>query len=198
MPEILDETSQIESTTVGVFRTAATVKGGRRFSFSALVVVGDRRGRVGWGYGKSNEVPSAIEKAQKEAKRSMISVPMVGRTIHHEVEGRFGSSRVRLLPASPGTGVVAGGSVRAVLELAGVQDCLSKCFGSTNKINVVKAVFDGIKQIRTPDLIAELRGTDIGQTDIQGRIERSTKRIGAGAAAREEAEASGGGSEDGD
>lgn len=198
MPEILDETSQIESTTVGVFRTAATVKGGRRFSFSALVVVGDRRGRVGWGYGKSNEVPSAIEKAQKEAKRSMVSLPMVGRTIHHEVEGRFGSSRVRLLPASPGTGVVAGGSVRAVLELAGVQDCLSKCFGSTNKINVVKAVFDGISRIRTPDLIAELRGTDIGQTDIQGRIERSTKRMGVGAAAREEAEAAGAGKADGE
>src|SRR5215510_2171380 len=107
MAELLDEVSQIESTTVAVQRTAATVKGGRRFSFGALVVVGDRRGRVGFGYGKSNEVPSAIEKAQKYAKRAMRSIPMAGRTLPHQVEGRFSSSKVRLIPASPGTGVVA-------------------------------------------------------------------------------------------
>lgn len=179
MAEILKDSGNLESTTVGVFRTAATVKGGRRFSFSSLVVVGDREGRVGWGYGKSVEVPSAIEKAQKNAKRAIRNVPMMGRTIHHEVEGRFGASIVRLVPASPGTGVVAGQTVRAVLELAGVQDCLTKCYGSTNKINVVKAVFDGLSKLRLPEEIAKLRGVELGKTGIQERIERAEKLTGA-------------------
>ncbi len=183
MAEILKDSGNLESTTVGVFRTAATVKGGRRFSFSSLVVVGDREGRVGWGYGKSVEVPSAIEKAQKNAKRAIRNVPMMGRTIHHEVEGRFGASIVRLIPASPGTGVVAGQTVRAVLELAGVQDCLTKCYGSTNKINVVKAVFDGLSKLRLPEEIAKLRGVELGKTEIQERIERAEKLTGAGVGA---------------
>src|SRR6185295_1178329 len=145
MAELLDEVSQIESTTVAVQRTSATVKGGRRFSFGALVVVGDRRGRVGFGYGKSNEVPSAIEKAEKYARKAMVAVPLSGSTIPHQVEGTFSASKVRLVPAAPGTGVVAGGTVRTILEKAGITDCLTKCYGSTNKRNIVKAVFDGLE-----------------------------------------------------
>jgi small subunit ribosomal protein S5 len=179
MAEFFEETGQLESTTVGVFRTAATVKGGRRFSFGALVVVGDRAGRVGYGYGKSKEVPSAIEKATKSARKQLISVPMAGRTIHHEVQGRFSSSLVRMIPASPGTGVVAGATVRAVLELAGVQDCLTKCYGSTNPVNVLKAVFDGLEQVRTPETVAELRGKTLPPTTIQGRIERARRHMAA-------------------
>ena len=129
MPELLEESSQLESTTVGVFRTAETVKGGRRFSFNSLVVIGNRRGQIGWGYGKANEVPPAIEKAQKAAKRNMFDISLHGGTIPHEVIGAFGSARVKLMPASPGTGIVAGATVRAVLELLGITDCLTKCQG---------------------------------------------------------------------
>lgn len=175
MAELLDEASHLESTTVGVFRTAATVKGGRRFSFSSLVVVGDRNGRVGYGYGKSNEVPTAIEKAQKAAKRNMMDVKLEGKTIPHEVEGRYLASKVRLVPASPGTGVVAGSKVRSVLELAGISDCMTKCYGSTNAINTVKAVFEGLKALRTPQQIAELRGVHIGTTDIQQRVAKASR-----------------------
>lgn len=173
MPEILDESSQLESVTIGVYRTASTVKGGRRFSFGALVVVGNRRGQVGYGYGKANEVPQAIEKAQKYAKREMITIPRVGTTIHHEVEGTFAASKVRLIPASPGTGVVAGTVVRSILEMAGLNDCLSKCYGSTNARNTVKAVFDGMSQLRIPDDVAALRGQQLGKTAIIERIEKS-------------------------
>jgi small subunit ribosomal protein S5 len=172
MPEILDEASSIESTTVGVFRTSATVKGGRRFSFGALVVVGDKRGRVGFGYGKSNEVPQAVEKAQKYAKRAMRDVPMAGRTLPHQVEGKFGASTVRLIPASPGTGVVAGSTVRAILEMAGITDCLTKCYGNTNSFNLVKAAFDGIDQLRKREDIAAARGVKIETTDIEQKIEK--------------------------
>lgn len=175
MAEFLDDSGQIESTTVTIARTSATVKGGRRFSFGALVVVGDRRGRVGYGYGKSKEVPAAIEKSQKAARRAMVNVPLMGTTLHHEVEGRFGSARVRLIPAAPGTGVVAGQSVRAVLELAGVTDCLSKCYGSTNKVNVIKAVFDGLSRLRTPEAIQKARGgIELGPTIIQERVAKSS------------------------
>lgn len=177
MAELLDEAGQIESTTVQVFRTAATVKGGRRFSFGALVVVGDRRGRVGHGHAKSTEVPSAIDKAQKRARKDMKATPLTGTTIPHEVEGRFLASKVRLIPASPGTGVIAGGAVRAVLELAGITDCLTKCYGSTNKMNVVKATLDGLRQLRDPRHVAELRGLDLGKTDIESRIEKSESRM---------------------
>ncbi|MBS0191480.1 MAG: 30S ribosomal protein S5 [Phycisphaerales bacterium] len=172
MPEILDEASSIESTTVGVFRTSATVKGGRRFSFGALVVVGDRKGRVGFGYGKSNEVPQAVEKAQKYAKRAMSEVPMAGRTLPHQVEGSFGASKVRLIPASPGTGVVAGSTIRAILEMAGITDCLTKCYGNTNSFNIVKACFDGIEKLRKREQVAEARGVKIDTTEIEKKIEK--------------------------
>lgn len=177
----MDQSSGVQTSTLGIMRTATTVKGGRRFSFGALVVAGDKNGRVGVGYGKSNEVPSAIEKAEKQAKRQLKPVPRAGNTIPHEVEGRFGASRVRMLPASPGTGVVAGATVRTVLELAGVTDCLTKCFGSTNKINTIKAVFAGLEQLRTPEQVAELRGIVIGATDIQERIERGRRFMPSGA-----------------
>jgi small subunit ribosomal protein S5 len=173
MAELLDETSSLESVTVGVYRTSATVKGGRRFSFSALVVVGDRGGRVGLGYAKSNQVPQAIEKAQKVAKRKMKPFPMVGRTIPHAVLGRYGACSVKMVPASPGTGVIAGAATRAVLEMLGVQDCLTKAYGSTNPKNLVKAVFDGLGQLRTKELVAELRGVDLGMTTVEEAIERS-------------------------
>jgi small subunit ribosomal protein S5 len=172
MPELLDESTQLESHTIGVYRTAATVKGGRRFSFGALVVVGNRNGQVGYGYAKANEVPQAIEKAQKYARRQMITIPRIGRTFNHEVEGRYAASKVRLIPASPGTGVVAGGTVRAILEMAGISDALTKCYGSTNARNVVKAVFDGLQQLRTPESVASLRGLSLEQTEIAIKIER--------------------------
>ncbi len=172
MPELLEETSSLEATTIGVYRTAATVKGGRRFSFGALVVVGNRNGQVGYGYAKANEVPNAIEKAEKYAKRKLLSIPRIGGTINHEVEGTFSASKVRLVPASPGTGVVAGTVVRSILELAGVTDALTKCYGSTNARNVVKAVFDGLEQLQTPDVVARLRGQTLERTQIEDRIEK--------------------------
>src|SRR6185369_8470058 len=173
MAEFLEESTSLESTTIGVYRTASTVKGGRRFSFGALVVIGNRRGQVGYGYAKANEVPQAIEKAQKYAKRAMITIARVGTTFHHEVEGKFSASKVRLIPASPGTGVVAGGVVRSIMDMAGVSDCLSKCYGSTNARNTVKAVFDGIGQLTLPDDVATLRGQTLGKTTIVERIEAS-------------------------
>lgn len=172
MADFFDDSPGIGSTTVGVFRTAATVKGGRRFSFSALVVVGDRQGSVGIGYGKANQVPQAIEKAQKEAKRRMRRFPLVGTTIPHEVTGRFGACRVRLIPASPGTGVIAGASVRAPLELAGVADCLTKCYGSTNSKNLVKAVIDAMEQLQTREAVEQLRGVTLEPTDTEVAVER--------------------------
>jgi small subunit ribosomal protein S5 len=179
MAEFLDGSGGIESTTVGVFRTAATVKGGRRFSFSSLVVVGDRNGRVGAGYGKANQVPPAIEKAQKIAKRNMRLYPMAGRTIPHQVEGRFGACRVRLIPASPGTGVIAGAPVRAVLEMFGLQDCLTKSFGSNNPKNVVKAVLDGLSHLRSREDTERLRGVEIGLSEVEQMIGHGDDLIGA-------------------
>lgn len=179
MPEMLEESTSLESTTIGIYRTAATVKGGRRFSFGALVVVGNRNGQVGYGYAKANEVPLAIEKAQKAAKRTLRPLPRLGTTINHEVEGKFSSSKVRLMPASPGTGVVAGGVVRAVLEMAGVQDCLTKCYGSTNARNVIKAIFDGVGQLRIPADIERLRGVTLGKSPIMEKIEESKANMPA-------------------
>lgn len=172
MPELLDEKQQIESTTIGVYRTSATVKGGRRFSFGALVVVGDRNGKVGFGYAKGKEVPQAVEKAQKYGQRQLYNVTRCGTTIHHEVEGTFAASKVRLIPASPGTGVVAGTVVRAVLELAGVKDCLTKCYGSTNPENILKAAMAAIEQLQTPGKIADLRGVKLERTMIEDKIEK--------------------------
>jgi small subunit ribosomal protein S5 len=180
MAELMEKSSQLESHTAGIFRTAATVKGGRRFSFGAMVIVGDRRGRAGFAHAKSQEVPMAIEKAEKHAKRNIISVPLVGGTIPHEIEGRFLATTVRLLPASPGTGVIAGTSVRSILELVGITDCMTKVYGSTNKVNVIKAVFDALSRLRTKELISELRGVEIDSTDIEERIERAGRFMSSG------------------
>lgn len=180
MAEMLDESSAIESTTVGVYRTAATVKGGRRFSFSALVVVGDRNGRIGIGYGKANQVPPAIEKAQKEAKRRMKRYPMTGRTLPHVVTGRFGACVVRLIPASPGTGVIASASVRAPLEMLGIQDLLTKSYGSNNNKNLVKAVINGLEQLRTRVVVEELRGVEIGLSRVEEATGRTRAEVPAG------------------
>ena len=172
MAELLDETSSLESTTVGIYRTSKTVKGGRNFSFAALVVVGDRHGRVGIGYAKAPQVPTAIEKAQKVGKRSLKAYPLQDRTIPHVVEGRFLASTVKLVPASPGTGVIAGASVRAVLEMFGIQDCLTKCYGSTNPKNVVKATLAALGQLRTRAAIEALRGVELGETDVEEAVRR--------------------------
>lgn len=170
--EMLDESSSLESTTVAVSRTSATIKGGRRFSFNALVVVGDRRGRVGLGYGKAKEVPVAVEKAQKDARKHLKKVTLLGGTIPHEVQGWFSASGVRLIPAAPGTGVVAGATVRAVLEMAGVTDCLSKCFGSTNSQNTVKAALLALDNLRTRETVARLRGVTLETTSAEVMVER--------------------------
>ncbi|HVV99891.1 MAG TPA: 30S ribosomal protein S5 [Planctomycetaceae bacterium] len=146
---------------IQIRRCACVVKGGRRFSFTALVVVGDQKGKVGFGYGKGGEVPISVDKAVKNSNRHMVQIPLQGRTIPHTVEGRFGSSRVLLIPAAPGTGVIAGASVRAVLESAGVHDILTKARGSTNPINLVKATINGLQKLRTRDEIARLRGVSV-------------------------------------
>ncbi|MEZ6061999.1 MAG: 30S ribosomal protein S5 [Planctomycetaceae bacterium] len=146
---------------VQIRRCACVVKGGRRFSFAALVVTGDGSGRAGYGYGKATEVPLAVEKATKQANRSQHSVPLVGTTIPHQVVGTFRSSRVLLLPARPGTGVIAGECVRSVVEAAGVHDILTKSFGSTNPLNLVKATFDALSQLRTREVIERLRGVSL-------------------------------------
>jgi small subunit ribosomal protein S5 len=155
------EERPIEDTVVKVFRCAKVVKGGRRFSFAALVVVGDRSGTVGIGYGKAKEVPLAVEKGTKDAKKCMHSISLAGTTIPHQIQGRYRATRVTLVPASAGTGVIAGSSVRAVLEFAGVQDVLTKIYGSTSPKNVVKATLDGLVRLRCKEEIESLRGVSI-------------------------------------
>ena len=158
-----EEQRELKERVVEINRVAKVVKGGRRFSFTALVVIGDEVDRVGLGYGKAREVPLAISKAVDDAKKNMFTVPKHGTTITHEIIGRFGAARVMLRPASEGTGVIAGGGVRSILELGGVRDILAKSLGTTNPINMLKATVDGLKRLRRPEDVAAARGLTISQ-----------------------------------
>jgi small subunit ribosomal protein S5 len=155
------KTLNLKEELVMLNRTAKVVKGGRRFSFAALVVVGDGEGHVGAGFGKANEVPDAIAKAAEDGKKNLIRVPLKGRTIPHPVIGKFGAARVMLKPASEGTGITAGPAVRAVLQMAGVQDVLTKVIGTNNKINVVKATIQGLSQLQSPEAVARARNKEV-------------------------------------
>jgi len=161
LPVTAGEDQGLSEIVVRIYRCATVVKGGRRFSFSALVVVGDRKGRVGIGYGKSVEVPSAVEKGKKIATRNMVAISLVGGTLSHRLLGKFGASRVVMIPAGAGTGVIAGSAVRAVLELAGVTDVLTKSYGSTSPKNLVRATFRALSQMVSREDVERLRGVKL-------------------------------------
>ncbi len=178
-----EEVRELKERVIEINRVAKVVKGGRRFSFTALVVIGDEVDRVGVGYGKAREVPLAISKAVDDAKKNLFTVPKHGTTVTHEILGRFGAARVFIRPASEGTGVIAGGGVRAVLELAGIKDVLAKSLGTTNPINMAKACVDGLKNLRRPEDVAKMRGKTIQE------ILPQSKRIADAKAAAAAAEA---------
>lgn len=163
MAKAEDKTEGLQEKLVQVNRVAKVVKGGRIFAFTALTVVGDGKGKVGFGRGKAREVPQAIQKSLEAARRNMIKVDLNGTTIQHPIKARHGASAVFMQPASEGTGVIAGGAMRAVLEVAGVQNVLAKCYGSTNPVNVVRATYEGLKMMKSPEEIAAKRGKTVDQ-----------------------------------
>ena len=167
---------QYEETVIAINRVAKVVKGGRRFSFTALVVVGDSDGHVGLGYGKAKEVPAAIQKGMEEAKKNLFSVPLAGSTITHVVLGEHDAARVLLKPAAPGTGVIAGGAARAILEAAGVHDVLAKSLGSSNAINVSRATIQGLRSLKRPEAVAKLRGKSAEEVSSAGMLRAYRER----------------------